>query len=136
MAGPVPAIHVFLAALSFVMPGLKREARLRAYVPGIHVFLAALSFVMPGLRPGHPRLGDGAWIKTWMAGTGPAMTSSEAFKTENTKIPASAQIGALLPRAPYRAAVAISSILRERREFVNIQATSRIIRGKPRQNAV
>jgi hypothetical protein len=24
--------------------------------------------------PGHPRLYDLAWIKTWMAGTSPAMT--------------------------------------------------------------
>ena len=35
------------------MPGLKREARLRADDPGIHAFLAN---------------------KTWMAGTSPAMT--------------------------------------------------------------
>jgi hypothetical protein len=37
------------------MPGLKREARLRAYVPGIHVFWDQQG-------------------KTWMAGTSPAMT--------------------------------------------------------------
>ena len=41
-----------------VMPGLKREARLRAYVPGIHVFLSFLLL-----------------SKTWMAGTSPAMTA-------------------------------------------------------------
>jgi hypothetical protein len=40
------------------MPGLKREARLRAGVPGIHV-LALLQ------------------KKTWMAGTSPAMTQEK-----------------------------------------------------------
>jgi hypothetical protein len=36
------------------MAGLKREARLRAYVPAIHVFLLANTFKtwMPGPRPG------------------------------------------------------------------------------------
>jgi hypothetical protein len=39
------------------MPGLKREARLRAYVPGIHVLQRSRE------------------MKTWMAGTSPAMTN-------------------------------------------------------------
>jgi hypothetical protein len=38
-----------------VMAGLKREARLRAYVPAIHVFASQER-------------------KTWMPGTGPGMT--------------------------------------------------------------
>jgi len=43
--------HVTAHITKFVMPGLKREARLRADVPGIHVF-------------------DGtAAKKAWMAGT-------------------------------------------------------------------
>jgi DNA ligase-associated metallophosphoesterase len=51
-------------SLSIVMPGQKREARLRADDPGIHVFLCA--------------------AKTWMAGTGPAMTENVALSADTT----------------------------------------------------
>src|SRR4029077_149502 len=50
-------IESMSAALSLVMPGQKREARLRAGCPG------------------HPRLSFLAETKTWMAGSSPAMTA-------------------------------------------------------------
>src|SRR4051812_13929403 len=40
--------------ISFVMPGLTREARLRAYVPGIHVFFRSSPGDVDGReKPGH-----------------------------------------------------------------------------------
>src|SRR5882672_8583726 len=47
------------APTKLVMPGQKREARLRAR------------------RPGHPRLNELAAMNTWMAGTSPAMTTKK-----------------------------------------------------------
>jgi hypothetical protein len=56
MAGRVPAIHVCCWAPDhqFVVAGLKREARLRAYVPAIHVFCGARKQDVDARdRPGH-----------------------------------------------------------------------------------
>jgi hypothetical protein len=40
--------------MHIVMPGLKREARLRAYVPGIHVLLDGCKKDVDGRdKPGH-----------------------------------------------------------------------------------
>src|SRR5664279_163017 len=51
---------------TFVMPGLKREARLRADVPGIHVFAAGFTDVDGRDKPGHDGFSaDQPWTPPW-----------------------------------------------------------------------